>query len=532
MDSLTQMLETRKDLQKYLFIRGFLLSNKKLDLSSFPFYGHWNSISIGQYFAYTHELQKVHIYEAGERKFFLFGHAYNPFTMEIDERVILSRIAESYGTENYWSRLAEITGVYVYGVLDGQNVEYLVDPSGMQSAYYGKIGSHFYLTSHSQIVGDLCNLEMSDDAKELIQYKWYHRVMGDYLPADMTQFSELKRIVPSICYSFNGTSVSHKRFWPTKDLEIVTDSTEYQQVIEEAADILRRNMELISWKWPKPYISLTGGIDSNTTFAAANGIYERFKAFSYVSAEKETIDADAAEKIAKRFGVERLLFNIPEDKKDIPDFEEFVQIIRHNNGYFINRNENEYRKRIYLIQHLDCDVEVKSWVSETIRAYWYKHYGRKSFPALSPKLFRNLYKVFLTNRKLAKKVDRLFEAYIRDFEYEAIPAAYPPADMHYNEVTWGSWGGPNISEMKMYSDITFIYNNRAFFDLMFRVPLEKRINDQHHLDMKKVLNRELYDMNIRVVNLKETNTRAFLLNCIFNLNCILPGIGKVSRTEK
>ena len=60
--------------------------------------------------------------------------------------------------------------------------------------------------------------------------------------------------------------------------------------------------------------------------------------------------------------------------------------------------------------------------------------------------------------------------------------------MHFNEVTWGSWGGMNISEMKFCFDITFIYNNRKFFDLMFKIPLEKRISDQHHLDMKKYLN--------------------------------------------
>ena len=94
--------------------------------------------------------------------------------------------------------------------------------------------------------------------------------------------------------------------------------------------------------------------------------------------------------------------------------------------------------------------------------------------------------------------------------------------MHYNEVTWGSWGGMNISEMKIYADITFIYNNRKFLDLMFRVPLEKRISDQHHLDMKKLLNKELYDMHIRVQNMKETKSRAFMLNVIFTINSFLP----------
>ena len=119
-------------------------------------------------------------------------------------------------------------------------------------------------------------------------------------------------------------------------------------------------------------------------------------------------------------------------------------------------------------------------------------------------------------------MDGLFKNYIREFEYRKIPSQDPPADMHYNEVCWGSWGGLNISEMKFCFDITIIYNNRRFLDLLFKVPLEKRISDQHHLDMKKYLNRELYDMNIRIVNMKETAFRAFALNVIFTMNSYLP----------
>lgn len=32
---------------------------------------------------------------------------------------------------------------------------------------------------------------------------------------------------------------------------------------------------------------------------------------------------------------------------------------------------------------------------------------------------------------------------------------YLPADLHYNEVTWGYWGNPNISDIKLYTDIIF-----------------------------------------------------------------------------
>lgn len=281
-------------------------------------------------------------------------------------------------------------------------------------------------------------------------------------------------------------------------------------------------MELISKKWEHPWISLTGGIDSNTTFAAANGMYDKFETFSYISAPKEVPDAEAAKKISDAFDVKHHVYNIPDNSDEIADYDLKVEIQRHNSGYIAERKGNESRKRFYLEENCGCDVEVKSWVSETIRAYWYKHYGRNKMPKLSPKLFRNLYKIFIFNRPLAHKIDKIFADYIKEFEYEKIPTCYPAADIHYNEVTWGSWGGMNISEMKYCFDITFIYNNRKFLDLMFRVPLEKRISDEHHLDLKKNLNPELYNMNIRVVNMKETDTRARLLNIIFTINQILP----------
>ena len=364
-------------------------------------------------------------------------------------------------------------------------------------------------------------MQMDAFVQKLTDYKWYGRIMGPYLPGDLTPFIEVRRVVPSIVYHYSDR-VTHKRYWPLKNIECAEEQEDYEKVIKEAADILKKNMQLISQKWNSPWISLTGGIDSNTTFAAGKGCYDRFETFSYISAEKEVPDAAAAKRIAECFGLKHHEYHIPDSNEAIELFEEKRELFRHNNGYIAELYDNEARKKFYLRQNVPCDVEVKSWVSETIRAYWYKHYGRKSMPGLSPKLFRNLYKIFITNRRLAHEVDQIFEKYIKDFEYDKIPEAYPPADMHYNEVTWGSWGGLNITEMKYCFDITFIYNNRRFLDLMFRVPLAKRISDQHHLDMKKYLNPELYDMGIRVVNMKETRFRAFALNVIFTMNSILP----------
>lgn len=517
------MLEQYPQLKRDLFIRGFLVTDHDIsDVEQFPFYGNWKKEAHCGWFFMAHALTGMHIHEDNRGNvFFLMGHAYDPFAMEHKEENILRKLAEVYGTDAYMDRINDLTGIFVVGsVVDGI-LNYLVDPSGMQAASCGKVNGHFYLTSHTQLVGDLCNLKMDPFVKELTEYKWYGRILGPYLPADLTPFSEMKRVVPSFAYRYDGR-VSHKRFWPLTDVREAKTPVEYDTVIRQAADILRKNMQLVAKKWEHPWISMTGGIDSNTTFAAGNGSYDRFETFSYVSAEKEVPDAAAARKIAEAFGVEHHEYHIPESNKQMPLFEEKRELFLHNNGYVAKLYDNEARKKFYLRENTNCDVEVKSWVSETIRGYWYKYYRRKTMPVLSAKLFRNLYKIFTVNRGLAHQIDQLFAEYIEAFEYRKIPSSYPIADMHYHEVSWGSWGGLNITEMKYCFDITIIYNNRRFLDLMFRVPLEKRISDQHHLDMKKYLNPELYDMGIRVVNLHETKFRAFALNVIFTINSILP----------
>ena len=201
-------------LKEDLFIRGFLLTDKKqTNTNDFPFYGNWKVEEHCGYYFMAHKLAGMNIIEQDGSAFFILGHAYNPFTMEIDEKIILKRIADAYGTDDYIDRINEITGVFVYGSIVNGTVEYFVDPSGMQSACYGIVDGNFYLSSHPQLIGDICNLEMDGFVKELIAYKWYGRVMGPYLPADLSPFAEIKRIVPSIQYWYKDKKITHKRFW-------------------------------------------------------------------------------------------------------------------------------------------------------------------------------------------------------------------------------------------------------------------------------------------------------------------------------
>ena len=83
--------DKKPDLQKFLFIRGFLITDKKIEnLEAFPFYGNWNETQRDGYYFYTHNKTSVHFASNGKATLFLLGHCYDPFLMEIEEEKILT----------------------------------------------------------------------------------------------------------------------------------------------------------------------------------------------------------------------------------------------------------------------------------------------------------------------------------------------------------------------------------------------------------------------------------------------------------
>lgn len=529
--SLANALSDRPDLHHLLYRRGWYVSRTPLSgeqLASFPFYGQWQSETHNGWNFYRHPDTRWTFHTSGSDTWFLLGHAYNPFTMEHREEPILRRIAEASDPAGRQARIDELTGIFLLGIAREDGIEFIVDPSGIQSAYWGVIGDgkerNFILTSHTQIAADIYGLDLSPFVKRLISYKWYPRVCGAYLPADLAPHPGFKRIVPNQYYDYHigNSEPDHHRIYFGENTAPCSTRDEYESVIAEAGKILAGNMALIPKKWNHPAISLTGGIDSNGVFAAANGHYDKYEAFSYLSADKEKPDVEAAAIIAKAFDMPHKIFNIPSDSSDIKDYDLKSTIILHSNAYTTVHPDNEIRKRVVLEEHLPYDVDVKSWVSETVRGSAHHRYHRSSMPELSPKVCRNHYKIFIGNRSLAHAVDKIYAKYLDEYEYSKVSATIPSTDIHFWEVIWGAWGGTNISDMKYYCDITIPYNNRRWLDLMLRIPLPDRIADRHHDEMKRLLNPKLWDMHVHVRNVTETTLRARLLNVIFTLNTISP----------
>lgn len=521
---LIDKLQATPQLQTYLYDKGFLFTtNDDLDLNGYPFYDNWNRTDLSEFSLYVKKNARLFVCEVGSRTMFLVGHAFNPYRGIADEQEILQALTKSYTTPHFQAMIDELTGIFVLGVIEGERFEIQSDASGMQYVCYGTINGQVYVTSHMRLIGDIEHLETSQYVKRLVSYKYYPYMLGNYLPGDLTCYDELKRLIPNTSVLFDEKHYIIKRFYPSRELQMCETEEEYERVIREACDVMRETMRIIPEKWKKPAISLTGGIDSNTTFAAANGNYDKYSAFSYVSMPRESADAEKAEEISRTFDVPYKRYDVPDENAALENFDLFKELFRRNGGDIGEVKNNDTRKKIVLIENVVCDVEVKSWISETIRAYCYKYFGRKRFrPSLKPRDYTSLYKIFLFNRKLVRETDRYFEEYLEKTKLKDHLFNYDESDFFVWEMMHGGKCGLNIGVMKSCFDITIPYNNRKLLDLLLRVPLEKRITDQHHLDMKRMMNKELFDMGIRIVNLNETEKRKKLLNFYYVVNSSLP----------
>ena len=255
-----------------LYCRGFLLTNEKQDYTAeYPFYSNWveRSIADGRYFLYTHKETYAYVYELDGCKFFLIGHAYDPYHMVTDENELLMRLAEAKqaGDSAFWEEESNLTGVFCVGYIEHDSVVYSTDCAGMQLVYHGTVNGKLFLTSHSKLVADLKGLEQPEYITKLVNNKYWH-YWGTWLPGDLSPFAELKRMNPNCAGKYSETTkqITVSRYYPVREIKETSTPEAYQETIHELGRVMSNTMSCIAKKWPdkKVSISVTGGRDSMT----------------------------------------------------------------------------------------------------------------------------------------------------------------------------------------------------------------------------------------------------------------------------
>ena len=507
--------------------KGYIIIGKDAEYVLPEYCNEWKKSNIMNFSFYIHPRQELFYFKNNGEAFFLIGHTYNPYTYSFKEEEILNQWvnAAKIGENEELDYINSVTGLYLMGKITENTISVFLDCSGMMSGYYGILKRTVMISSHTALFREVFDLQQSEYVKELLSDRFYH-LYGGFLPGDISPYDNVYRIVPNTIVNIDTVNYKTdiKRFYPNRPINRIVSEEEYQKQIEKIADVFKKSMELISLKWKKPALSLTGGMDSKTTLSAANGMYDKFHCYSYISSEAEKIDANAANKICKAINVNHRIYQIETQTNNQNEYQIVREILQYNNDYIDENNANDVCKRMFFDETQDFDIEVKSWVSEIARANYYKKFGKKKMPKdISPRRCSSMYKIFLTNRSLLKKTDNVFRQYIEKTCLKQHLYNLDWSDIFLWEIRYGSWGGLVITSEHKYSyDITIPYNNRKLLELMLSVDLVKRRKDILHNDLIKKMNIGIYDTGITIVNLNETKFREVCEKIYFNINTHLP----------
>jgi len=481
-NSLKANLDENVQFQHLLFRRGYVVTtNGSIPLDSYPFYGNWEKYNVNRnYVAYVHRDQSIFVFreEDTEHTIILIGHAYNPFSGEIDEKTIIKKALLLYkqGINAFFEYINELTGIFVIGIFNSREIIFVQDCTAMEACFYGSCMGNVYFLSHAQLLADISSPKENKFIKRLCNSYSYNHFGTKYLPGDLTVFQELRRLGPNVYVRLSNDAFSLTRFYPLRDHpEVLPTDTE---TLETIAKTIRNSVYLCADKWKKPAISLSGGLDSRTTLAASNGRYKDFYYYSFFCKAQEKDDADAAHKICDSLGLEHTVYPITDSNQNIPNFELFKTIISHNEAYMHTPPEHEIRKYYFLSSLNDFDVELKSWASEIGRAYWEKRYGFRLPNKLTPRDFSVFQTRFVGTPILLRQNDAAYKQYLKKTGLLNPPFNYEHTDMFYWEYRFGSNGTTVTMEQQVFNfNVTMPMNNRKLMDMFLWFPHEFRKND-------------------------------------------------------
>lgn len=520
-DEIKSVLDNSFKYRDLLFRRGYLFTDKPIyDTDKYPFYNLWKKYNIGRYFLYIQQQQTVYTASDNDVYTMIIGHAYNPFDMQCDETEICRDLISAYkkSFEAYFDKVSELTGLHVIILVDGEKVIACQDACSLTGCYFGKINDTMYITEHPQLVADLCDLKINAKVEKLIKSKCYN-IGNRHLPGNVTPYDEIKRLGANTYVSYE-TEFEIKRFYPIAAHPEFNSDEEKNDGIKRIGDLIHNGIECCAKKWDRCTISLSGGTDSKTTLACANGLYDKFSYFSFYSKPQELVDADGAKKICDNLGLEHTLYNIPTENSEIEGFDIIKCILQHSTSYFKNLADNEIRKYAFL-HNLDAyDIELKSWASEVARVFFERKYEIKMPKRLNERHCSIFQTRFFGHPFLLRWCDKEYFRFLREIGLSKPLYNFEHTDLLYWEVRMGCWGVSVVSSQQLYHRTTMPMNNRKILELFLSFPHEERKSDSVHKRVMKYKNKKVVDSKVEIANLYFHGYRILMEKLFFRLRTI------------
>ncbi len=501
-EQLEAELAEKPEYQDYLYRRGYLFTSKRLEsLEGFPFYNNWNTEKIGGYYLYVQQKQTYYHVSNGGRHAVIIGHAYNPFDGKYREEDLCEDLLKAYeqSLESYFDKVSEFTGLHVIVLVDGKQVIACQDACSLTGCYFGIIEGAMYFSEQSQLIADICDLEMDGTVRKLVESKCYN-IGNRHLPGNLSPYKKIRRLGANTYLKFDG-KFHVRRFFPTHAHEEYKTEEEIQNAIAAIGDLLHSGIECCTKKWDRCTISLSGGTDSKTTLACANGLYDKFSYYSFYSKPQELVDANAAAEICSKLGLQHTLYTIPESNEEFDNFELVKNCLKHSTSYFLNLADNEIRKYIYLHDLDKYDIELKSWASEVPRVFLERKYQLKMPEVLTERHCSIFQTRYFMHPLLLKWSDETYYRFLKSIGLDKPLYNYEHTDLFYWEIRMGCWGVTVISSQQVYHRTTIPMNNRKILNMFLGIPRELRIDDTAHKRIMVYSNPDFANVHVEIKNL-------------------------------
>ena len=501
-DEIKSELDKNPKYREMLFRRGYLLTDNKLNcLDDYPFYGVWSENQIDKYFLYVQHEQTVYKKTIGNLTSVIIGHAYNPFDMKYKEEDLCGDLIESYsnGIESYFDKVSELTGLHILLLFDDGRIIACQDACSLTGCYFGSIDDSIFVTEHPQLVADLCGLNIDPMVEKLVESKCYN-IGNRHLPGNVTPYKEVKRLGANTYLNYDG-SFSINRFYPIKTHPEYQTDEDKKEAIERIGQLIHNGIDCCSKKWKRCTISLSGGTDSKTTLACANGLYDKYSYFSFHSKPQELVDAEGAKKICENLGLKHTLYHIPEENSSFDDFDFIKKLLQHNTNYYVNLADNEIRKYIYLHDLNAYDIELKSWASEVARVFFERKYEIRMPNVLNERCASVFQTRFFGHPNLLKWSDKKYAEFLQEIGLKNPLYNFEHTDLFYWEIRMGCWGVSVISSQQLYHRMTMPMNNRKILELFLSFPHDERKSDSVHKRVMAYMNQKVIDAEVEIPNL-------------------------------